>query len=492
MRNDNKLFLKNLFRGFLLVGFIFFFYGCNLENNNSEHITVLSEEYAPLNFMQEGKVTGLVSEVVNAIANKTRNEITLDILPWNEGYNRIQSEPNTALITTVMTQERKDLFQWVGPVAVLETSFYVLSDSNIEIKTLEEAKNVNAIATVTGHYTEQVLKEEGFTNLVSCANDEVALQKLLEQDVSLYISSNVAMPALLSDAHLQTNEVKKIFSVSLDLAYIAFSQTTSPDIITRWQSALDEIKRKGEFDVIYAKWLPEEMPPGIFQLMTEEYPPITFMKDGKPSGFVTEMVQEIAKRLHIPDNVRLTTWKNAYNMALINPNVILFSAERTPAREALFQWVGPVGKNSADFYAKKGSNITLNSLEEAKSLEKIATTTGWFTETYLQDNNFSNLVSFASPQVSVTKLINGDVNLSIFTNLTVADIVAEANSNMNDIEAVYEVLQTYFYIALSKETSNNVYQQWNTALKEMKEDGTFEAIYRSYLPDAKLDGLLEP
>jgi len=82
------------------------------------------------------------------------------------------------------------------------------------------------------------------------------------------------------------------------------------------------------------------IPPGIFQLVTEKYSPVTFMWDGKPSGFVTDMVREIAARQKIPYNIRLTSWNNAYDMALPHPKVVLFSAERTPEREKLFQWVG--------------------------------------------------------------------------------------------------------------------------------------------------------
>ena len=94
-------------------------------------------------------------------------------------------------------------------------------------------------------------------------------------------------------------------------------------------------------------------------LLTEEYPPVTFMKEGKVTGFVTDMVREIIARQGIADTIQLTSWDEAYKSALSSPNVVLFSAERTEKREKLFQWVGPVGKNSAIFYAKKGSGIKI-------------------------------------------------------------------------------------------------------------------------------------
>jgi polar amino acid transport system substrate-binding protein len=70
------------------------------------------------------------------------------------------------------------------------------------------------------------------------------------------------------------------------------------------------------------------------------------MKVGNPSGFVTDMVREIAARQKVPDHIRLTSWKNAYDMALLHPKVVLFSAERTPERENLFQWGGPSARTA--------------------------------------------------------------------------------------------------------------------------------------------------
>ena len=466
--------------------------GCNSEKNTTHHLTILSEEYAPLNFTEEGNFTGQVTEVVKALLKITHTDATLDVVPWEEGYGRVLTEPNTALFTTVMTPERKAHLQWVGPVTALDTNFYALKGSGIVIKTLEDAKKVASIAAVRGHYTEEMLQEEGFANLISCQDDQEALQKLYSGEVQLYISTNIAMPGLLQRAGTAVEEVENLFTVSTDLAYIAFSPNTSSALVAQWQRALDEMKRDGRFDTIYARWLPGEMPPGIFQLMTEEYPPVTFMKEGKPAGFVTEMVREIASRLNLPDNIRLTSWKNAYNMALLYPNVILFSTERTAEREALFRWVGPVGKNNVIFYAKKGSGIVINSLEDAKQMEAIATTTDWFTEQYLQQQGFTNLISSGSPEENVRQLMNGEANLSIFTDLTVSEIVHHAGYSMEDLEPLFTVTQTYFYIAISKDTSEEVYQEWVAALNTLKQDGTFKEIYHNYLPDAELDDLVEP
>ncbi len=231
--------------------------------------------------------------------------------------------------------------------------------------------------------------------------------------------------------------------------------------------------------------------PAALTMLTEEYPPVTFLKEGKATGFVTDVVREIATRQGIPDTIRLTSWDEAYRTALSTPNVVLFSAERTEKREKLFQWVGPVGKNSAIFYAKKGSGVRIKTLEEAKKIRAIATTTDWFTEQYLKGKGFANLVSSPLPVTSVKQLMNGEVQLSVFTDITIPEIVKNAGFRMDDLEPVFTVTNSYFYIAVSLGTSAETVKKWQSTLDGMKADGTFEKIYLRYLPNAEIADLLK-
>ena len=228
-----------------------------------------------------------------------------------------------------------------------------------------------------------------------------------------------------------------------------------------------------------------------FTILTEEYPPVTFMKDGKVSGFVTDIVREIMARQNVADTIRLTSWDEAYNTALEGRNVILFSTERTEKREKLFQWVGPVGKNSAVFYAKKGSGIKITSLEDAKKLAGIATTKDWFTEQYLKGQGFKNLVTSPLPTTNVKQIMDGTVQVSIFTDITVPEIVKKAGYAMENIEPVFVVSNTYFYIAMSRGIPEETVKKWQSVLDDMKKDGTFDKIYRKYIPGADIKDLLK-
>jgi polar amino acid transport system substrate-binding protein len=458
--------------------------------DTTSELRILTADNPPLNYSRDGEITGLATDVVRELIKRTDTRGDIEMTTWPAGYRALSDQANVALFSTVMTAERKGLFQWVGPLVTLDTNLYALKGSGIEIANLDQARTAGRIATVAKYYSEQMLAAEHFTNAVSYPDRATGLRQLLDGKVQLVAASNTEMPAALENAGASANDVKSAFTLSTDLVYIAFSRGTPRVLVDRWQDELDAMKRDGTFAKIYARWFPAEVPPGIFQLVTEEYPPVTFLKDGKPSGLVTEMVREIAARQGIPDNIRLTSWKNAYNMALLYPKVVLFSAERTPERESLFHWVGPVGKNSAILYARKGSGIRISRLDEARNVAAIGTTTNWFTEQHLKREGFGNLLSSPDPRANVVQLMNGEVQLSVFTDITIPEIVRQAGYSMTDLEPVFTVGRTYFYIALTRDTPAEVVDAWQSTLDRLKQDGTFERIYRSYLPDAELSDLL--
>ena len=127
---------------------------------------------------------------------------------------------------------------------------------------------------------------------------------------------------------------------------------------------------------------------------------------------------------------------------------------------------------------------------EAKETAAIATTANWFTEQDLKSRGFTNLVSAPLPVDDVRMLMQGEVTLSVFTDITVAEIVKNAGYSTDDLEPVFTLSSTYFYIALSLGTPSETVKKWQSVLDELKEDGTFEKIYRSYIPNADMTDLL--
>ena len=216
-------------------------------------------------------------------------------------------------------------------------------------------------------------------------------------------------------------------------------------------------------------------------IVTESYPPLSFAQGDSITGYGAEVVKVLQKAVGNHDKITLMKWDDAYKLALKEPNVLIFTLERTPARDTLFSWIGPLGENKTYFYGLKKTGITLTNLDDAKKVKAIATTTNWFTEQLLKDKGFKNLVSSATPVENVKQLMKGKATLSIFTDLTVGQIVKDAGYTMDDIVPVYEVMTTGFYLGFSKKTDPATVKAWQKAFIDMRKSGQLMMLRKKCL-----------
>jgi polar amino acid transport system substrate-binding protein len=217
-----------------------------------------------------------------------------------------------------------------------------------------------------------------------------------------------------------------------------------------------------------------------FKIMTEEYPPFNFMEEGKLTGLSTEVVQQLAKKIGHPEKIEMLPWARAYGLIQQSDGQILFSMTRTEEREKMFKWVGPIASNKWVFFAKKGSGITLGSLEDAKKVEKIGTYKDDAAESFIKAEGFTNIDSVVNDDQNVPKLMAGRINLWIVGELQGIH-KAKAKGVADQLEKVLDVKDTQLYIAFSKNTSDAEVAKWQAALDAMKADGSYDALIMKYM-----------
>lgn len=223
------------------------------------------------------------------------------------------------------------------------------------------------------------------------------------------------------------------------------------------------------------------------RLYTEEYPPISFLQKGKAAGLGTEVVEEIMSRLGITAPIEVVPWARAYTYATTTPNVGLFVTTRTPEREKLFKWVGPVSATTAHFYSRRGG-LRFESLEQARNAERILIPREWYLQQMLRGMGFNNINSVPTPNDAVRMLVAGRAPLMALDDVTLADTLVAAGVNAGDIETGATIAQAVQYIAFSRDTPDSVAIRWQKALDDMRADGSFERIYKKWLPGVSLPG----
>lgn len=205
-----------------------------------------------------------------------------------------------------------------------------------------------------------------------------------------------------------------------------------------------------------------------FDIMTENYPPFNYQdKDGNIIGITTEIVKEIQKNTGDDYPIKIMPWARAYKSIINKPNKVLFSMTRTPQREYLFKWVGPIANNTFVFYARSNSKIKINSLDEAKDDKyKIGTYLDGANEQYLKSQDFYNIYSVPDDLLNLKKLIKGRIDLWAAGETQGLYKAKQLKINPDEIKKIYKIKETQLYIAFSRTTPNSLITLWQNELEK--------------------------
>jgi polar amino acid transport system substrate-binding protein len=215
-------------------------------------------------------------------------------------------------------------------------------------------------------------------------------------------------------------------------------------------------------------------------ILTENLPPLNYLKDGVLVGPSVEIVKEIQRRVGSHEEIKVYPWARAYKMALEDENVVLFGTTYTKVRHDKFKWIGPLATKRDILVVKKGSGIKINSLEDAKKVNRIGTLRDDTRERLLKRLGFTNLEPVSDEQKNAKKLVLGRIDLWTYKKPGLKTVCELAGVDYNEIEEVYHLRKIDLMIAFSKKTSDSIVQNWSNAFNEMLADRTIMQIRKKW------------
>ncbi len=220
-------------------------------------------------------------------------------------------------------------------------------------------------------------------------------------------------------------------------------------------------------------------------LLTENFPPYNMAINGKNfaqedniDGIAVDIVREMFKRAGIKYSLTLRfPWDRIYKLALEKPGYRVFVTARLAEREDKFKWVGPIGPDDWVLLAKGDSPITLGSLDEAKKY-RIGAYKGDAIAEFLGKNGFEADLALRD-QENAQKLVKGQIDL--WASGDPAGRYLAKQEGVTGLKTVLRFNSDQLYLALNRETPDEVVQKLQAALDGMRKEGFVEDILNSYL-----------
>lgn len=226
-----------------------------------DDLVFITEDYPPFNFERDGHRQGIAVDVLEEMlaqagAKKTRADIR--VWPWARGYETALKEKNTVLFSTTRTEAREHLFKWVGPIMPSRIVLVAKKQRAIQIKSADQLKQSGyRIGVVREDIGGQLLANLGVNkDRTVQANSGVSVAKMLQADrVDMWAYGAPVIMWNLKELGYPTDAYEEVFTLTESQHYYyAINKDTDDRVVEKLQSALEQVKAKGRFSAIIARY----------------------------------------------------------------------------------------------------------------------------------------------------------------------------------------------------------------------------------------------
>lgn len=217
----------------------------------------------------------------------------------------------------------------------------------------------------------------------------------------------------------------------------------------------------------------------VIEVVTEFLEPYQIKNpDGSLGGFSTDVVEALFKITLDHPKIQTMPWARAYDVALHNPNVLIYSIAHTKLRNKKFHWIGALKEERLYFWGLKKHYAKTNYKVPALKNLKIAVSRNSNSAQYLIAQGFSNIYQLANERQNMDMLFIDRVDLILATQITIETRAKNLGYDFNELQRLNEVaaLNNKLSIAFSLDTSPTLIKKYQTAFQQLVTSGQLAKI----------------
>jgi polar amino acid transport system substrate-binding protein len=215
----------------------------------AETLRLLTEEYPPYNFSENGAVKGASVEQAELMMKALDAEYSFEILPWARALSLTENQPWTCLFTTGHDEERDKRFKWVEPLLADRMVMVRKAGSGVNPSNIEEAKRFT-VGTQRDDFSFNFLKKNNFPKVDLAADMETTERKLVNGRIDLMMTSEKTFETMRD----QGQPLESALVLEGKLYGFACNLNVPDELIAKMQSELDTLIANGTQDRIFAKY----------------------------------------------------------------------------------------------------------------------------------------------------------------------------------------------------------------------------------------------
>ena len=228
---------------------------CTLTSLSAQTIQAVTEDAPPYTYVEHGKVTGPVTEVVEQSLQRAGfKDYRVSLYPWARAYDLAQKQSHVLIFLIARTPAREAQFHWTGEIMKIEYHLYRWRGRSVEVPQLDAAR-AYSIGVMRDDVRQQYLQSKGFTKLVVSAQPLDNFRKLVNGQVDLVPLTAGEVPSLCKEAAVDCAQLERVLTLheaSTGL-YMAYSRPTPPEVVERTRKAFEQLQAEGTVKRLLSK-----------------------------------------------------------------------------------------------------------------------------------------------------------------------------------------------------------------------------------------------
>ncbi len=222
----------------------------------------------------------------------------------------------------------------------------------------------------------------------------------------------------------------------------------------------------------------------VYTAYTEELEPVNYTSHGKIVGIGTEIVQAVCAEAGITAKFVSFPWKRTYYYALHHENSLVFTINRTPEREQLFEWIGPIlSKRTYLYRLKSRSDIKVTKPED---LQKYITAVilGYALTEKLQNMGLQpekQLIIKTSKKEQIHVFLSQRADLITGNEFTLPKALQGTGLTINDLVPVLLMNEKGYYLAANRSIDPQILHRLRAANDKIQKSGLVHTVIEKYM-----------
>jgi polar amino acid transport system substrate-binding protein len=180
----------------------------------------------------------------------------------------------------------------------------------------------------------------------------------------------------------------------------------------------------------------------VIHVADSDYPPFTYLKDGKPSGFSIDLLRLVVARTPgIELRIEYLPFKRAMAISASEPNALITSLSRNEERNKVYQWVGPIYSVVTNLYRLAGrTELQIKDLKESAG-RTIGTGAGFkIIDDLVSHGVDRRAIEDISPEhLNIRKLFARRVDYVAFNDWVMPYLLAQEGHAIGDVQVVMQL-----------------------------------------------------